>query len=95
MHRERHQAHADRRIETLHCLHQADVAFLDQIGQLQAVAIVAAGDMHDETQVRQHQLARGVQVVFFEEAACERLLVLDGEHRNLVDGANIGLERTE
>jgi len=56
-----HQPHADGRVEALHRLHQADVAFLDQVGLRQAVALVATGDMHHEAQVRQHQLPGGVE----------------------------------
>ena len=52
VHRERHQAHALVGVETLDRLHQADVAFLDQVADLQAVAVVAARDVHDEAQVR-------------------------------------------
>ena len=53
---ERHQAHAALRVEALHGLHQADVAFLDQVGVRQAVAEVAAGDRDHQAQVREHQL---------------------------------------
>jgi hypothetical protein len=49
-------------IEALHGLHQADVAFLDQVAHLQAVAVVATGDVDDEAQVRVHQFAGGVEV---------------------------------
>ena len=66
--RERHQAHADRRVEALHGLHEADVAFLDHVAQRQAVAGVAAGDVHDEPQVRQHELAGSLEVAVVAEA---------------------------
>src|SRR3546814_8483841 len=46
MHREADQAHADFGVEALDRLHQADVAFLDQVAQRQAVAVVAASDVH-------------------------------------------------
>ena len=39
------------RIEPLDRLHQADVAFADQIQQRQADAFVVAGDLDDEAQV--------------------------------------------
>src|SRR3546814_1291864 len=58
VHREADQAHADFGVEALDRLHQADVAFLDQVAERQAVAVVAARDVHDEAQVRMHQLAR-------------------------------------
>ena len=62
VHGERHQPHADRRVEALDRLHQADVAFLDQVAHRQAVADVAARDVHHEAQVRQHELPRRVEV---------------------------------
>ena len=47
------------RIKPLDGLHQADVAFADQIQQRQADAFVIAGDFHDEAQVRlDHVFAR-------------------------------------
>jgi len=39
---EGHQTHAVLRVETLHRLHQADVAFLDQIRVWQAIPEIAA-----------------------------------------------------
>ena len=49
--REGNQAHPHFRVETLDRLHEADVAFLDEVRLRQAVAVVAAGDAHHETQV--------------------------------------------
>jgi hypothetical protein len=74
VHGVRHQAHALVRVETLDCLHQADIAFLDQVGVRQAVAQVAARDRHHQAQVRQHQLLRGVQVVLSASAWPARFL---------------------
>ena len=51
--------------------------------------------MDDEAQVREHQFARGVEVVVVAQAPGERLLVLDREHRDLVHGADVGVERTQ
>ena len=61
--RERHEPHAALGIEAAHGLHQADVAFLDQVGLRQPVTQVVARDGDHQPQVRQHQLARGVDVV--------------------------------
>jgi hypothetical protein len=58
-----HQAHALVGVEALDGLHQADVAFLDQVAVRQAVAQVLARDRHHQAQVRQHQPAGGFQVV--------------------------------
>ena len=73
--RERDEAHAARRVEALDRLHQADVALLDQVGVRQAVAEVAARDRDDQTQVRQHQLARGIKIVVLAQADGERALL--------------------
>src|SRR3546814_14468147 len=62
VHRETDQAHADRRVEALDRLHPADVAFLDQVPQRQAVAVVAAGHVHHEPPVQLHKLARAPAV---------------------------------
>jgi hypothetical protein len=95
VHGETHQAHADVGVEALDGLHQADVAFLDQVAERQAVAVVAAGDVHDETQVREHQFARGIEVVVVAEAAGQRLFLLDRQHRDLMHGTDVRLERTQ
>src|SRR5690606_14487960 len=46
-------------LELVHGLHQADVAFLDQVQKLQAAVRVLLGDRHDEAQVRLHELGLG------------------------------------
>ncbi len=56
VHGKRHQAHTHFRVEALHGLHQADVAFLDQVSLGQTVAGIATGDMDDKTQVGEHHL---------------------------------------
>ncbi len=78
MHREGHQPHAHRGVEALHRLHQADIALLDEIAHGQPVAQVAARDVHDEPQVRQHQLPRGVQIALDAKAGGQRHLVFLG-----------------
>jgi hypothetical protein len=95
VHRVRHQAHALVRVETLDGLHQADIAFLDQVGVRQAIAQVAARDRHHQAQVRQHQLLRGVQVVRFPQALGQRDLFLVGQHRQAVDRRNIRVDIAE
>src|SRR5690606_30648251 len=85
----------DVRVEALDRLHQADVAFLDQVAQWQPVTAVATGDVDDEAQVRQDQLLRGLQVVVVAQAAGEALFVFDGQHRDLVHAADIRLQRTK
>src|SRR3546814_20508937 len=87
VHREADQAHADLGVEALDRLHQADVAFLDQVAEWQAVAVVAARDVHDEAPVRMHQLAGGAEVFLVADAVGERLFVLaDGRAACREDG---------
>ena len=95
MHRERHQPHAHTRVEALDRLHQADVAFLHQIAHRQTVAAIATGDMHHESQVREHQLARGAQIVLLAESARQLLLVLAAQHRYAADSINVGIETAQ
>ena len=51
------------------------VAFLDQVGVRQAVAEVAARDRDHQPQVRQHELARRIEVVVLAQAQRERALL--------------------
>ncbi|MCY1353997.1 hypothetical protein D9M69_403530 [compost metagenome] len=92
VHGERHQAHAHFRVEALHRLHQADVAFLDQVALGQAVTRVALGDVHDEAQVGQHQLPGRLQVLLVVEAFGQLALLLDAQQRNAVHRVHVGFE---
>ena len=82
VHRKGHQAHADARVEALDGLHQADIAFLHQVIHGQAIAGVAAGDVHHEAQVRQYEFAGRIEIVVPTEAFRELLFVLAVEHGN-------------
>ena len=47
------------RVETLDPFHQADVAFIDEVEQRKAKALIVAGDFHDQAQIGpDHLLAR-------------------------------------
>ena len=82
VHGEADEADAHVGVEALDRLHEADVAFLDQVADRQAVAHVAARDVHDESQVRQHEVARSVEVLFLVESAGQLHLFLAAEHRD-------------
>ena len=91
--RERREPHAALGVEALHRLHQADVAFLDQVGLRQTVAHVVAGDGHHQAQVRHHH-ARAPR-----RGRCLRLrrrpsssLPLGGEHRDGVHRLDVRLQ---
>ena len=47
-------------LELVDRLHQADIAFLDQVEELQAAIVVFLGDRDDEAQVRLHHLLLGL-----------------------------------
>ncbi len=74
------------RVEALHGLHQADIAFLDQVGVRQAVTQVIARDRYDQPQVRQHELARGLEVVVVAKFGGELAFFRRRQHRNPVYG---------
>ena len=90
---EGHQPHPDLRVKTLHRLHEADIAFLDQVCLRQTVAVITARHAHDKTQVRQHQFPRRVQIVMIAITPRQLLLALGADHGDLVDGMYIGLQR--
>ncbi len=48
--------------------------------------------MYDETQVRQHHLPGGFEILLIEEALGQLALLLDGEQREAVHGLHVGLE---
>ena len=92
VHGERDESYVVSRVETLDGFHEADVAFLDEVIQWQAIAGVALGDMHHKTQVRHNELACGVEVFFFAVTGCERLFVLFGQDSYRADSLNIGVK---
>src|SRR5690606_3929003 len=59
MDRERNEPYDDVRVEPPDGLHEADVALLNEVGELEPVARIAACDVDDEAQMRQDELFRG------------------------------------
>ena len=86
------QPHALLGVEALDGLHQADVAFLDQVAVRQAVAQVLARHRHDQPQVRQHQPAGGLQVALVAQLARQVRLVFCRQHRHAVDRRDVRVE---
>ena len=89
------QANALVRVEALDGLHQADVAFLDQVAVRQPVAEVLARDRDDQAQVRDDQPAGGGQVAVVAQAPGELGLLFLGQQGDAVDGADVGVEVAE
>ncbi|CFP68372.1 Uncharacterised protein [Bordetella pertussis] len=92
VHGERHQPHPALGVEALDGLHQADIAFLDQVGVRQAVTQVLARHRHHQTQVRHDQFARGLEVAFVAQAARELAFLFGGQDGQAVDGGNVGID---
>ena len=76
----------------LHRLHQADVAFLDEVGLRQPVAHVVARDGHHEAQVRKHQVAGRGQILVVAQATTQLELALCGQHGDGVHGLDVRLQ---
>ncbi len=88
----RHQANAAFRIEAAHRLHQADIAFLDQIGLREPVAEVIAADGDDQPQVGQDERAGRFQIVVALQLAAELGLLLSGQQRETVHRLDIVIQ---
>jgi len=79
-------------VETLHRLHQADVAFLHQVAEVQSVTRVALGHVHDETEVCEHHAARSLEFAVVTEAAGQVSFFFQRQHGNLVDLLDVGVQ---
>ena len=82
-------------VETVDCHQQRAKAFLDQVADGQAVSGIATGDMYDEAQVRKHQLARGIQIVFRSVADGQLVFFLAREHGDAADAIHVRVEAPE
>src|SRR5262249_21011013 len=76
-------------------LHQADIAFLNQIADGQSIAAIASCDVHNETQVRQHELSGGAQVVAPAKTDSELALLLTAQHGNAADPLEISIDAAD
>src|SRR5690606_9469303 len=78
VHGKGHQTNTFFRVEALDGLHQADIAFLNQITEGESIAVVGAGNVHYKTQMGHNQLACSVEVAVVVEIFCQLLLLLGG-----------------
>ena len=85
------EAGADRRVEALDRPEQAEVAFLDQVLQAQALAGIAAGDVDHQPQIGADHAVAGLGVAGADGHG-QLVLVVGREQRGLVDLAEIGLQ---
>ena len=74
--RKSHEPGAAVRIIAADCLHEADIAFLDQVRIGKSVAEIAACNGNDEAKVRKHQLLRCSKIVMITQINGERALFL-------------------
>src|SRR5947209_2550358 len=79
------EAEAASGVETLDRLHHADIAFRDELGERQAIAAIAHGDLGDEPQMAGDQAMRCLGVLMFLPALGEHELLVLSEHRKLAD----------
>ena len=91
-HRVGREAEAAIGLELLDALHQADIAFGNEIGDRQTIAAVTHRDLRDETQVRRHQLGCGFGILVFLIALGEHVFLLGGQHREFSDFGQIAVE---
>jgi uncharacterized protein YPO0396 len=89
--RVRREAAAGLRVELLDRAHQADVALLDQVHELQPAVHVVLRDRHDEPEVgADHVLAR--REVAALHALGELDLLLGRQQRHFVDVGQVGVQ---
>ena len=85
------EAGADGRVEALDRPQQAQVPLLDQVLQAQALAGVAAGDVHHQPQVGADHAVAGLDVAVADGDG-QFVLVVGREQRGLVDLAEVGFQ---
>ena len=71
--------------EPLHRLHQADIAFRDDLGDRQAVAAIAHGDLGHEPEMAGDKVMCRVAIVMLAPALGEHVFLLGFQHRELAD----------
>jgi hypothetical protein len=74
-------------LEPLDRLHQADIAFRDDLGDRQAVAAIAHGDLGHEPEMAGDKVMCRVAIVMFAPTLGEHVFLLGFQHRKF---ANLG-----
>jgi hypothetical protein len=90
--RKGHQPNSALGIEALDGLHQADIAFLNQVGLVESVAEIAARDRNHHAKVGENQGAGGVDVVAFQETPGQRSFFFLAQDREPIDRLDIAFE---
>jgi len=68
---------------------QADISFLDQIGQLEAVVAIFMGDLDDESQIGNNQRLRRFRVVEFLQLHGQLEFLIGSQQGKMVDFGNV------
>ena len=92
VHRKGYQPYTHTRIKALHGLHQANAAFLHQIAHGQPIAGVTTRNMHNKAQVREHQLARSLDIIVLAKFDSELLFLLARQYRDTPHTLNVGIK---
>ena len=79
-------------VEALDGLDEADVAFLDQVGERQAPVRVVLGDGDHQAQVRLDHPLLGFGALIVDDAPTQRLLLVRGEKTLLLDFSEVELK---
>ena len=95
MHCKGDKPNAARRIETLDRLHQADIAFLNEVAVRKPVSEISTSDRHDQAQMREDQAARRLEILIIAKAHRVIVLFFRGQHGKLVHGLNIRIDRAQ
>jgi membrane protein len=78
--------------ELLNTLHQADIAFADQLADREAITAVSHCDLRHEPKVRVDQLRRSLSIAVLAPALGEHIFFLRREDRELLDLREIAVE---
>src|SRR5690606_20589288 len=79
-------------LELLDALHQADVAFGDEVTDRQAGAPIAHGNLGHDPTVARHQLCRRFGIVMLLVPLCVHGFLLGRQHRASLDRGQVAVE---
>ena len=95
VHRERHETHADLGVEALDGLHEADVAFLDQVAERQAVTDIAARNVTTKRRCDSTSWRAASRSCSLRKRTRERPLLLQRQHGHRVYRVDVGIEAAD
>src|SRR5712671_780723 len=73
------------RVETLDCLHHADIALGDQLRERQSIAAITHRDFCDEAEVASDELVRGLRIFVLFPTLGEHVFLPRLQHRKFAD----------